>query len=193
MTLFLNADVGAWQTALAAYPAAIAAHPVARLAELDTWYRETLPPRIRARAPMSITHEEMVRVTEWKMARGVWRAPNLVKVKANTPDAVDAAGRAAASQLDVANKAVGALCELDGVGPATASAVLAIMSPQRYPFFDEDVAKQVATLGPVAWTLAYYRKYADALVARADALGQDWTAVMVERALWATARQTATG
>lgn len=185
MALFDATDIARWQTALNAYPAAIAAHPVARLAALDTWYRETLPAAIRGRTPMTITHDEMVRVTEWKMARGVWRAPNLVKVKANAPEAVDAAGRAASAQLATLTKAIGALGELEGVGPATASAVLAIMAPERYPFFDEDVAKQVPSLGPVAWTLSYYRRYAEALVARAHALDADWTPVMVERALWA--------
>lgn len=188
MSLFASTDRRAWQSAYDAYPAAIAAHPVARLAELDSWYRETLPPAMRAREPMTLTHDEMVRVTEWKMARGVWRAPNLVKVKANSAEAVDAAGRAAAANLGTLNKAIHALCELDGVGPATASAVLAIMDPSRYPFFDEDVAKQVPSLGVVAWTLAYYRKYAEALVARAGELGSDWSSVMVERALWSNFR-----
>jgi hypothetical protein len=186
--LYASTNEADWQASLEAYPTAIAAHPVARLAALDTWYREELPASIRARTPMFMTHDEMVRVTEWKMARGVWRAPNLVLVKGNAPEAVEAAGRAAAAQLAVLNKAIGAITELDGVGPATASAVLAIMAPERYPFFDEDVAKQVPDLGPVAWTLPYYRKYAAALVDRAAALGASWTPVMVEQALWAAHR-----
>jgi hypothetical protein len=37
----------------------------------------------------------------------------------------------------------------------------------------------------VAWTAGFYRKYAAALIARADELGDDWTATLVERALWA--------
>lgn len=161
---------------------------MARLAELDRWYRTGLPDTVRARTPMTITHAELVRVTEWKMARGVWRAPNLVKVKANAPEAVELAGRAAATASSL-NQAVGAFTELEGVGPATASAVLAVMDPARYPFLDEDVARQVPALGPVAWTLAFYRRYAEALVARAAALGHDWTPVMVEQALWAHHRQ----
>lgn len=188
MTLWSSAALAPWRDALDAYPGAIARHPVARLPELDTWYRDVLPPLIRGRTPMTMTHAEMVRVTEWKMARGVWRAPNLVLVKGNSPEAVEAAGAAASALLDTPGKAVGAITELKGVGPATASAVLAIMDPTRYPFFDEDVAMQVPTLGVVAWTLGYYRRYADALVARAALLGTDWTAVMVERALWSHAR-----
>jgi uncharacterized protein YbjT (DUF2867 family) len=52
---------------------------------------------------------------------------------------------------------------------------------------DELVAAQVPSLGAVAWTLAYYRRYADALRERAKELGHGWTPVMVERALWSHA------
>jgi hypothetical protein len=54
-----------------------------------------------------------------------------------------------------------------------------------YPFFDELVAAQVPGLGEVAFTPAFYAKYAAALRERASRLGAGWTPVMVERALWA--------
>lgn len=189
-TLWSDTNVARWHAAFDAYPAAIARHPVERLPALDTWYRGDFTHDVQSRAPMTITHDEMVRVTEWKMARGVWRAPNLVRVKANSADAVDAAGRSAAAQLDNLSKAIGAFTALDGVGPATASAVLAVMAPSAFPFFDEDVAKQVPDLGVVAWTLGYYKRYAAALIARAASLGGAWNAMQVERALWSHARDT---
>ena len=77
------------------------------------------------------------------------------------------------------------LAKLDGVGPATASAVAAAFAPELYAFFDELVAAQVPTLGKVAWTLGYYAKYAASLRDRATVLGAGWTAATVERALWA--------
>jgi hypothetical protein len=61
---------------------------------------------------------------------------------------------------------------------------MAAAHPEIYPFFDELVAAQIPGLGPVAWTLAYYRKYAEALRERASELGGRWTPVKVERALW---------
>ncbi len=144
---------------------------------------------MHARVPMHVTHDDMVRITEWKMARGVWRAPNLVLVRNNPPGAVEAASSDAAALLDVPAKALAAVCALGGVGPATASAVLAVMAPERFPFFDEIVTGQVAPhvdgMGTIAWTAPYYRKYAAALVARAHELANGWHATMVERALWA--------
>lgn len=189
LPLWRSAELSAWQAALDGYDAAIAALPNAKLAAHDAWYRAELPATVAARAPMHLTHDEMVRVTEWKMARGVWRAPNLVLVRNNPPGAVEAATADAAGVLDVPAKAVAAVSALGGVGPATASAALAVMAPERFPFFDEIVTGQVAPhvdgMGKIAWTAPYYRKYAAALIARAAALGHGWHATLVERALWA--------
>ncbi|MBX9857326.1 MAG: hypothetical protein K2Y26_17480 [Gemmatimonadaceae bacterium] len=190
-TLWSASSAEAWRDALSSYAAAIAALPSERLAAHDLWYRHELPALVTSRAPMHVTHDEMVRITEWKMARGVWRAPNLVLVKNNAPGVVEDATMRAAGLLQQPGKALSAVTSLGGVGPATASAVLALMDPQAFPFFDELVARQVEGLGPVAWTAGYYRKYAEALSARAEqlraVLGDTWTATQVERACWAAA------
>ena len=189
-TLWASEHEARWSDALAGYDAAIAAVPSGRLVEHDAWYRTELPALIASRSPGYVMHDEMVRITEWKMARGVWRAPNLVLVRGNTPDDVIIASRSAAEQIPHPTKPVTALVALKGVGAATASALLAVMAPSVYPFFDEDVAAQVPQLGPVAWTNGYYAKYAAALRERSAQLsavfGHAFTPVMVERALWAT-------
>lgn len=173
------------KAALARYTDVVAAQGVARLAELDRWYQDDLPGAIASRTEPHVVHDEMVRLTEWKMARGVWRAPNLVLVKGNAPEAVIAASTEALTLVPHPTKPIAALTALDGVGPATASAVLAAAHPERYPFFDELVAGQLPELGPVKWTLGYYGKYAAALVARAESLGAPFTPSSLERALWA--------
>jgi hypothetical protein len=188
--LWTVSDEAPWRAALDAYPAVIAQQPPARLVELDTWYRDTLTPDVQGRSPRLVTHEELVRLTEWKMTRGVWRGPNLTLVRSNTPESVQDAGALAAAHIGQLTKAIGAYTALAGVGPATASAVLALVAPDRYPFFDEIVAAQVEDLGPVAWSTSYYRRYAAALVERAAQLPADWNAVMVERALWANGAAT---
>lgn len=186
MTALWHSDAPAdWQGALARYVSVVARQDVPKLPALDSWYHDELPGSIAARVPAHITHDELVRVTEWKMYRGVWRAPNLVRVKANDIALVIETTTRGLAKRPHPTAPIREIATLDGVGPATASAVLAAVSPELYPFFDELVAAQVEGLGPVAWTLGYYAKYAEALRQRAARLGGGWTAAMVERALWA--------
>jgi hypothetical protein len=183
--LWTSASVAEWRNALERYEGVVREQGVARLCELDRWYRDELPAVVGSRRPAHVTLPELVRLTEWKMARGVWRAPNLVLVRSNAPDAVVETSAAALAAVPHATAPISALAKLKGVGPATASAVAAAAAPGVYPFFDELVAAQVPGLGTVAWTLGYYARYAAALRARAAQLAHEWTPVMVERALWA--------
>jgi len=184
-SLWLNPSPAAWHRALDSYYGIVERQGVARLPDLDVWYREELPAAIGKRRPRYATHAELVKLTEWKMARGVWRAPNLVLVKGNDAEQVKKTTAAALAAAPHPTAPVAALAKLDGVGPATASALAAAAEPTIYPFFDELVAAQVPTLGPVKWTLGYYAKYAEALRERARKLGGEWTPALAERALWA--------
>ncbi len=184
-TLWLSSDVSAWQHALDRYAAVIAAQGVAKLPDLDQWYHRELPTLIAARAEPAITLSELIRLTEWKMARGVWRAPNLVLVRGNDETDVLRVSADALAKIPHPTQPIATLATLAGVGPATASAAIAAAYPERYPFFDELVAAQVPALGKVAWTLGYYARYAAALRERATELGAPWTPAAVERALWA--------
>jgi hypothetical protein len=173
--------------ALAAYPTVIERQKSARLPALDRWYREELPGAIAARDPAHVTHSELVRLTEWKMARGVWRAPNLARVRGNDPEAVKEASVEALATIPHPTDPVAILSRLDGVGPATASAAVAAVAPELYPFFDEVVAGQLPEAGHVRWTLGSYARYADALREAARKLGDAWTPALLERALWSHA------
>ena len=185
MTLWTSTSTKEWRSALDRYDRVVEGQGVARLPELDRWYREELPDRVATRRPAHVTLGELVRLTEWKMARGVWRAPNLVLVRGNAPDTVVETSAAALSTIPHRTAPISMLAKLGGVGPATASAVAAAAAPSVYPFFDELAAQQVPGLGKVAWTLGYYGRYAEAVRARATELGAEWTPVSVERALWA--------
>ena len=122
------------------------------------------------------------------MALGIWRPRHLALVSGQL--AQKGTHRAVASPPPDPKLPIARLAELAGVGPATASAVAAAAAPEVYPFFDELVAAQVPGLGEVAFTPAFYAKYADALRRRAGELG--WTPVMVERAVWAQWRKKGT-
>lgn len=174
-----------WHAALDRYERVIEQQGIAKLAERDAWYRNELPERIAKRGKPHVTLPELVKLTEWKMSRGEWRARNLVLVSGNDATSVVSTTTTALSMIPHPTKPISEIAKLEGVGPATASAVAAATAPEVYPFFDELVAAQVPGLGKVAWTLGYYAKYATALRERARRLGNDWTPAAVERALWA--------
>ncbi len=186
-SLWASSDTSQWQHALASYNAVIAAQGVGSLVDHDSWYHTQLPESVALRSPAYFTHDELVRVTEWKMARGVWRARNLVLVRGNSSDVVEQVTADGFTLVPDPLQPVRTIATLAGVGPATASAVLAAYAPQYYPFLDEIVAAQVPSLGAPAFTPGYYRRYAEALCTRARQLAGGWTPAKVERALWAHA------
>jgi hypothetical protein len=133
-----------------------------------------------------------------KMHRGSWRERNRQLIAAIPPERVEEVSREAFAAIPDFRKPVAILSTLPGVGPATASAALAAYAPHLYPFFDELVAAFIPGLGPVAFTMPYYLKYASALRERAAMLNascsdavattgapQRWTAHDVAQALWA--------
>jgi hypothetical protein len=183
--LWSSTSQAKWRDALDSYEDVIERQGIAKLPERDAWYRNELPRAIAARAKPHVTHAELVKLTEWKMTRGEWRARNLVLVSRNDAAIVMSTTRDALALIPHPTKPISTIATLEGVGPATASAVVAAAAPTLYPFFDELVAGQVPSLGKVAWTLGYYAKYATALRDRAERVGKGWTPVMVERALWA--------
>src|SRR4051812_19456937 len=150
--LWAQDDVGAWRDALASYGEVIERQGVKPLAELDRWYRDELPGLIAARERPHVTHAEMVRVTEWKMARGIWRARNLALVRGNDASVVEKTSRDALAKIPHASEPIAILSKLAGVGPATASAVVSAAAPDIYPFFDELVAARIPDMGQVTFT-----------------------------------------
>ncbi len=183
--LWQETSIAVWRQELERYPAVIAAQGVARLPALDEWYHREFARLVSERSARYVTRDELVKVTEWKMSRGVWRQRNLVLVRSNPAELVEENSRTALGQIPQPTAPIATLAKLAGVGPATASAVLAAVTPEIYPFFDDLVAAQVPDLGPVDFTLKYYARYADALRSRARELGGEWTPARVEQALWA--------
>lgn len=174
-----------WQRALDSYVGVIARQGIVRLPDLDRWYRVDLPAAIAARQKPHVTLADLVKLTEWKMTRGVWRPRNLALVRSNDPALVVQTSTAALAKAPHPTAPIAGLAELAGVGPATASAVAAATRPGVYPFFDELVAAQIPGSGKLEYTMSHYARYAAALRERADRLGHGWTPDMVERALWA--------
>lgn len=188
MNLWKNTHCEEWRAALEKYDAALGAQEVNQLPELDAWYRRELPALLAARKPAYITKDEMVEVLRWKMKRGVWREGNRLRLIGNDSRLIKKTAQEAFAAVPDLKKPITILSELDGVGPATASAVLAAYRPDLYPFFDEWIGKQIPELGKVAFTASYYWKYAAALREKAKELtelcGETWSAQEVGQALW---------
>jgi hypothetical protein len=189
MKLWASNKCADWDDALKNYPAVIEAQHVNGLTELDAWYRDELPRAIASRSPAYVTRTELERVTQWKMKRGVWRERNRLLVQSNAPALVKKISREAFAAIPDPRKPVDLISQLAGVGPATASGVLACIAPEVYPFFDELVAIQIPGLGEVAFTAAYYQRYAAQLRERAARLQkkcahQKWSAHAISQALW---------
>jgi hypothetical protein len=199
MSLWSSTDCRAWQDKLVQYEALILAHGVNQLPELDAWYRGELPGRLAARHPAHVTKDEFLDILRWKMKRGDWREVNRVRIANTDARVIERAAREAYAAAHVLpadtatasrefKQPVKLLSELDGVGPATASAVLAPYRPDLYPFFDEWIGRQIPGLGKVAFTPSYYWKYAEALRNKAKELqalcSARWNAHQVGQALW---------
>jgi anti-sigma factor RsiW len=181
-----------WAAALAAYPAQVAAVGDPKLVVLDDWYRDELPAAIVARRPAHVTRDELVRVVEWKMRRGAFRPRNLALARSNSDEAVETASGEAFERAGDVNAAIRRLGILSGIGPATASAVLAAFQPERYPFFDDVVAGAIPDFGAVKFSIREYLDYAARLQERAALLAVGcpaggWTPELVGRALWSAA------
>lgn len=190
MDLWSSSNCADWESAIDRYPQVILAQGVRELPELDAWYRSALPALLAERDPASVTREELERVTRWKMKRGVWRERNRLLVAGNEPKIVKQLSREAFAAVPDPRRPISILSQLAGVGPATASALLAAHRPDVYPFFDELVAQQIPELGAVSFTPAYYQRYAARLRERTELLNERcrkhrWTVQEVSQALWA--------
>ncbi|XP_023197084.1 uncharacterized protein LOC102220265 isoform X3 [Xiphophorus maculatus] len=158
-------------------------------------YQEELPALILSRPDKHITLSELKMLMEWKLTRGKFR-PRLQQLAAsNGEDAVQKRSRTALGLLPDVPAAVAELSGLKGVGPATASAVLAAAAPALTAFMSDEAAENVPGLQPVQYTAKHYALYLDKMAAQAAKLNrvdpqQDWTPHRLELCLWATATAT---
>jgi hypothetical protein len=190
--IWSSSKVSDWLAAEATYPDALATralHPG------DAQFiDEILPATLLARAPAAyLTQPELSRVMRWKLRFGKMRP--LQKLVDALPDAaVRAASAAAFAALPPQGgggagalaRSLAALAKpLKGVGPATASAVLAAWAPSRVAFMSDEALEGV--VGSRGYTAAECESLAAACRDKAAALGAGWTAQRVQRVLWAAA------
>ncbi|KAG2692434.1 hypothetical protein I3843_08G053500 [Carya illinoinensis] len=143
-------DPSLWKEALSSYSTRIQSLNKPNLISLDDFYCNQLPPILHQRNPNPyITTTELSTLMQWKLTRGKWR-PRLLDFVSSLDEAlVKSTSQKAFQSLPDVSKAVSELTVLKGVGPATASAILAAYAPDLAPFMsDEELSSEGDTFTP---------------------------------------------
>ena len=180
-----------WEQIEAKYCEAILEKGGDKLVKLDK-FCEKLSKKIVSADEPSITKEELLKVVDWKFAKGKPRYALLNRLRSNQN--VEECSKRAFAESKGGNirEAVDALCELNGVGPATASAVLSLHRGDIMAFMDDEVIEALYE-GKRGYTFKIYNEMNSRCTELAEELGKEWSTRRVGRALWTAARLCASG
>lgn len=180
--------------------------------DLDNWRNSELPKTLLKRhksRDLHITKHELKLLMDWKLAKGKFR-PTLPKlINSNDEKSVEEVSRSALTDFvaraeklpqdvgfpdysEILNDLLKTLCELKGVGPATASLVLSLLreiTQLAPPFFSDEsfaffVEKPLRPGLPIKYNLKeYVNEYVNVLFHISRDAGIDM--VLLERGGWA--------
>ncbi|KAK0117973.1 hypothetical protein ONS95_012284 [Cadophora gregata] len=148
-TMASSISVDDFKEALGRYPEALKTHGKTpkdgstTLEELDKFRYQTAPMNFSKATGRVMELSDVEKLVQWKIHHGVFR-PTLPKlVASNTNDSVadatkDAFAAYAKDNKDIAT-VISKLSALKGIGPATASLLLAIHDPQNVVFFSDEL------------------------------------------------------
>jgi hypothetical protein len=185
--LWKSSDAAAWEAALGFYDKClkpIKGKATQHMKADDSWWRHELLQSIKQRKPCHITKEELERVMRWKLARGKWRPLQNMVAENKAEDVVKCSTKAftylqrkskSTKRLDDIKGAVNEMTALRAIGPATATAVLAVFSCD-VPFMADEAME--GAIGDRSYTLKHCMNFTEMLQKRAAELGPPWTAGM---------------
>ncbi|ODN06233.1 hypothetical protein Ocin01_00486, partial [Orchesella cincta] len=159
------------------------------LIKLDQWYQREFPSKIKARGKDPyIIHDELVQCMKWKLARGKFRPRLKELVTMNSPRVVEQeskkAFRALFKKEDLA-ASIQYLCNLKGIGPATASAIITAAAPDRAAYMADECLAAVPEIEGIDYTLDEYMELLKHIRQAVQRLGtNDFTPHTIELALW---------
>ncbi len=151
-----------------------------------TKHLKSLFARLRLeRQPFHLTYDEFDQILKWKL-RGQygrqqeWRKANTEKViRTITSVALTISNPDEEYELELR---MGILCTLRGVGVPVASAVLALVFPEKYAVIDFRGWRQVFGKEKTAFSIPDYKRYLREIQRLADELG--WLVQEVDLAIW---------
>ncbi|KAI4172980.1 MAG: hypothetical protein LQ348_006665 [Seirophora lacunosa] len=205
-------------TLLASYPSLVPSD----LEPLDQLRYTEIPSTLaerKASRPPYLSKTELQTLVKWKLKHGTHR-PSLPALIASNPAPLVQSTTAAAftaysstSPSPSVAKATAKLCELKGVGPATASLLLCVYDPENVPFFSDELfrwlhweeedaggaqedkkgrAKGKTGEGwarKIKYTAKEYGSLVEKTGSLRERLGSEVKAVDVERVAWALRRR----
>ena len=193
--LLKSSDVNQWKSVLVNYDEAVARVAQAKkspeLIALDQWLWHEFPLAVKERSPPCCSKEDLTKIMQWKLLRGKNRPALLNLIKQNANSSVEEisteAFRLLISSAGSSWKlAISKLAELRGVGPATASAILAPLAAS-VPFMADEPLEAV-THSKRDYTLNVYSKMHDAMhTLSEDVLGRILSPEEAGKALWVAA------
>ena len=142
--------------ALSRYPS----HIPASLTSLDTFRYTTLPTLLTERISSSnphLTKPELIQLIDWKLHHGKHRPQLAALVASNSPDKVIAATsqvfpseytRSTPPTFPILKASLDILTQLKGIGPASASLILSVVSPSTIPFFSDELYRYLLYESP---------------------------------------------
>ena len=151
----------------------------------DKWKETELPKLIQNQKHLTL--KQLERLMIWKLRRGVFRPTLMGLIRRNdnksvvdiTKDGFKAAELNVVEGLDV-------LCQLKGVGPATASVILSVYLPSEVPFMSDEAMDAILGL-PRLYTKPQFIQFQKAILEKTEELGSLWSPSEIEKALWCTA------
>ncbi|KAH9516213.1 hypothetical protein DERF_006967 [Dermatophagoides farinae] len=160
--------------------------------KLDTWFREKLPQMIHSRKDPHVLYEELVQIAKWRLMMGKYRPKMLDLVRINTETSVVNITRKAFKKLQHQKnlqQAITQLVNLKGIGPSTASAVLAAAYPEEAPFMSDEGMLSTPGVEATDSTIAEFNNYSEQLRNKTESLRQSdpdykWTPHKVDQVLW---------
>ncbi|PBP25921.1 hypothetical protein BUE80_DR003127 [Diplocarpon rosae] len=157
-TMAASISAADFKDALSRYPAVIQTFSkkpregALSLEDLDKFRYQVAPMNFSKNTGQNINLSELIKLVDWKLTHGVYR-PSLRKlVASNTNEKIesslnDAFTVYAKNPSDIATAIEKIKENLKGVGPATASLILAVHDPQNIVFFSDEVFRWLTADG----------------------------------------------